>query len=139
MQSPTANDSTPSAVKIEYSMRKFIPNQGILYNYFQIMKNHGYIDDVIVYREKKRYRIGISSLSSDLTSKSNFWFNKNMIHIDSYGVSFFYVFIKTLSKASYIQLGYECLIYINENQISRNAWFKRNCSSKYKHMEIHIS
>ncbi len=67
VNSRNLNSHKSPAKKIEYSMRHFVPRQAIIYNYFQIMKNHGYINDVIVYQDNKRYRIGIEGLAPKTT------------------------------------------------------------------------
>ena len=62
-KSPNSSHSNGNdEVKINISMKTFVPRQAIIYNYFQILKEHGFINDVTVYKDKNRYRIGICSL-----------------------------------------------------------------------------
>ena len=58
-------------VKIGFSMRQFIPPQGIIYNYFSILKKHGYISEVEVFEKDQQFHIGVISNISEASAVSS--------------------------------------------------------------------
>ena len=56
-----SHDERSNGVKIEFPMKHFIPQQATIYSYFSIMKNHGYVSEVVVFKENQRYHIGVTS------------------------------------------------------------------------------
>jgi hypothetical protein len=56
-------EETSEGVKIGFSMNYFIPRQAIIYNYFSLLKDHGYVSDVIVFKENQQYHIAITANS----------------------------------------------------------------------------
>ena len=59
------SSSEDEGARLSFSMRPFVPNQAIIYNYFQIMKDYGFIQEVQVYKDSRRNRYHIGVLSNE--------------------------------------------------------------------------
>ena len=56
-----SNSHLAEGVRIEYPMKSFIPAQAIIYNYFSIMKDHGYVSEVVVFEKNSKFHIGVTA------------------------------------------------------------------------------